>query len=163
MSQKKKKKNNTRIPHPVKKNQNHEVGGTICHILSVSFLAEKLQGHFPGHPNPIFSTIFNFKVMPKNHCPEKGMRTLRLYYYHYYCYCFHVTVGLGKTGGRNLKNSLHEAGADGACCFLGSGGSFCVVVEAALCSLEKRWLDHSSTSELLAELRGDSCHFILRT
>lgn len=87
----------------------------LCHVLSVVFLAEQFQGHFLGHPNPIFSTFFNFKVMPKNHYPDKGMRTTRLYYYYYYycwfyyyccccyCYCFHVTVGHSETGGRNLN------------------------------------------------------------
>lgn len=85
-----------------------------CHVLSVVFLAEQLQGHFLGHPNPIFSTFFNFKVMPKNHYPDKGMRTTRLYHYYYYCwfyyyccccsyYCFHVTIGHSETGGRNLN------------------------------------------------------------
>lgn len=115
----------------------------LCHILAVAFLAEKFQDHFPEHPNPNFSTIFNFKVMPKNYYPETGTSTLSMYYYYYYC--FHVAIGHSKAGGRNLKTTLHKVRADGSCCFLGSGGSFCTVVEAALGSGEKCWLDHSST------------------
>lgn len=89
----------------------------LCRVLSVAYSAEKIRGHFSGHPNPLFSVIFYFKALSKNRSPEKGTSTPRLYCY-CCCCCFHVTTAHSETGDRNLKNTLHGVRADGLCCFL---------------------------------------------